>query len=275
MKRKWEFYRPLFYISRTLTFLLLLILTSYVLLIPAPISKRPPKYTLKFIDRILGPMRWSIVVLAGINIMKILSETFLYRGLRVPFAQIFSLISFGTALLAFLPLQQTKEIIGWQWQLATFSALFQWFNAAFILRSVPSVGKFIVMFQSVLINFFSLIFVTLPLLIAFTFSTKMIFYHHSSFQEIIFSLHKLTAMVIGEFDYHGLFFSKPVLTAATLIFFPFVMLMTISFMNLLLGLTIGDIERCLEDAQSKARKICRIETIISIRFLSPRFLSYS
>lgn len=254
MIRKWQLYRSFFYLTRMLTFLLLLILTLYVLLIPAPINKKPVTYTLKFIDDIYEPMRWSIVGLAGMNIIKILFETILYRGFRVPFAQIFSLISFLTAVIAFLPMTKNKETLFWQWQLASFSTLFQWFNAAFILRSVPFVGNFIVMFQSILLNFFSLIFVILPLLIAFTFSTQMLFFNHLPFQTIILATHKLSAMLIGEFDYHGLFFSKPVLTGAALIFFPFVMVMSIAFMNLLLGLSIGDIQRCLEDAESKSRK---------------------
>ena len=254
MLRKWKLYRPLFYSTRMLTFLLLVVVTSYVLMVPAPNSKAAAKLPTPSLGKILSAMRWAIVALAGINILKILLEIVLYRGLRVPFAQLFGLVSYVTSILAFMPIEKTSRAIFWQWQLAALSTLLQWFNIAFILRSVPFIGNFIVMFESVLMNFFSLAFVILPLLIAFTIATHMMFFNHASFLSILFSVHKLSAMLIGEFDYEPLFFSKPALTAATLIFIPFISMMTIVFMNLLLGLTLGDIKSCLEHARAKASK---------------------
>jgi len=202
----------------------------------------------------LLPTRWIIIILSGMNLFKIILEILLYGGLRVPFAQLFGIISFLTSILAFIPYNNTTEMIYWQWQLAAFSTLFQWFNTAFILRSVPFIGNFIVMFQSILINFLSLIFVILPLIIAFTIGTKMLFFNHSSFLTSLVSMHKLSAMIIGEFDYETLFFSKPVFKAAALLFIPFIVIMTIVFMNLLLGLTVGDIQSCMDNARPKASK---------------------
>lgn len=138
--------------------------------------------------------------------------------------------------------------------MAALSVLFQWFNIALILRSVPSIGKVIIMFQSILVKFTSLVFVILPLLIAFMISTHMIFYNHSAFLGILFSVRKLSAMLIGEFDYETLFHSKPTFTIASVIFISFIVIMAIVFMNLLLGLTVGDIQICLENAEAKASK---------------------
>ena len=67
-------------------------------------------------------------------------------------------------------------------------------------------------------------------------------------------MHKTSSMIIGEFDYETLFFSKTTLTAATFIFIPFIVIMTIVFMNLLLGITVGDIQSSKEKAQAKASK---------------------
>lgn len=199
-------------------------------------------------------MPWIIICLAGINFLKLILEILLYRGLRVPFAQLFSIISYLAAIFAFLPLKLNIEFIYWQWELAAFSILTQWFNVAFTSRSIPFIGNFIVMFQSILINCFSLIFIIFPLLIGFSISTKMIFYNQISFMKITPALYKLSAMLIGEFSYENLFFSKPSLTATFFIFIPFIAIMTIVFMNLLLGLAVGDIKGCMKDAEAKARK---------------------
>jgi transient receptor potential cation channel subfamily A protein 1 len=110
------------------------------------------------------------------------------------------------------------------------------------------------MFLSIFSNFISLIFVILPLFIAFTIATYMIFYNHSAFLTIIFSIHKLSAMIIGEFNYETLFHSKPTFKISTFVFIPFLVIMTMVFMNLLLGLTVGDIQSCMENARAKASK---------------------
>ncbi|CAM4857143.1 unnamed protein product [Rotaria socialis] len=271
--RKWKLYRPFFYATRILTFLLLLCLTFYVLTVSAPNIKSPKPISSPLIKNLILPMRWIILILAGMNLFKILLEIIFYRGLRVPFAQLFSMISFLTSIMAFIPYENTDQIIDCQWQLAALSTLLQWFNIAFMLRSVPFIGNFIVMFQSILLNFFSLIFVILPLLIAFTIATKMIFFNHSAFLTITTSMHKLTAMLIGEYDYETFFFSKPTFLAASLLFIPFIVIMTFVFMNLLLGLTIGDIHISMENARAKAnayriRELIYIEsTVPSIKWL--------
>jgi hypothetical protein len=254
MSRKWKLYRPFFYFNFTLIFLLLFILTFYVLIIPAPNLKSPTNISIPLIEKYHLQIQWIIVILAGINFFKITLEILLYRGLRVPFAQLFGIISYLTSIIAFIPYKKTNEIIYWQWQLAAFSILSQWFNIAFILRSVPFIGNFTVMFQSILINFVSLIFVILPLFIAFTIATYMIFYNHKAFLTIMLSIHKLSAMIIGEFDYETLFYSKPTFNIASFVFIPFIGIMTIVFMNLLLGLTIGDIQISMENARAKASK---------------------
>lgn len=213
------------------------------------------------------PLHFSIVILAGLNLLKIALEILLYRGLRVPFVQLFGFVAYLTSIFAFLPYKTTNDIPVWQWQLAALSTLFQWLNIGFILRSVPIIGKCIVMFQSILINILSLIFVILPLFVGFTLAATMIFYNQTSFLIPLYSFHKLLAMNIGEFDYETLFFSKPTYSIASFIFIPFLAIMTISFMNLLLGLTVGDIKKEMEHARLKAkayevRELIYIETTL-------------
>jgi hypothetical protein len=254
MSRKWKLYRPFFYLSRLLTFLLLLILTFYVLITPAPYTKSPHNFSTTFMEKSILPIRWIIVILAGMNLLKTILEIIFYRGLRVPFAQLFSIISFISAMIAFIPYKQDTQTIDWQWQLAAVSTLSQWFNIALILRSVPFIGNCIVMFQSILVNCLGLICVILPLLAAFTIAIQMVFFNHAAFVNILDSVRKLSAMLIGEFDYETLFYAKPTFPAASFIFVPFISMMSIVFMNLLLGLTVGDIHSAMESATAKASK---------------------
>ncbi|CAF3672911.1 unnamed protein product [Rotaria sordida] len=254
MLRKWKLYRPFFYFPRILAFLLLFILTFYVLITPAPNIKSSKYISLSITTHLT--IRWIIIILSIINLLKIFLEIILFHGLRVPFAQLFGLMSFLSSIIAFIPYE--KEInnnnnnISWQWQLVSFSILFQWFNIAVILRSVPFFGNFIVMIESILIKFASLFFVMFPLLIAFTLSIKMIFFNQPAFVTVTKAIHKSSSMIVGEFDYETLFFSKSTFTAAAFLFILFIVIMTIVFMNLLLGITVGDIKSSMENARAKA-----------------------
>ncbi|CAF3422100.1 unnamed protein product [Rotaria sp. Silwood1] len=282
MLRKWKLYRPFFYFPRILSFLLLLILTFYVLIIPAPniISSSSKYISLSSIVNLT--IRWIIIILSIINLLKIFLEIILFRGLRVPFVQLFGLISFLSSIIAFIPYKSeiNNNITSWQWQLTSFSILFQWFNIAVILRSVPMFGNFFVMIESILMKFTVLLFVMLPLLIAFTISTKMIFFNQAAFITVTRAIHKSSSMIVGEFDYEALFFSKSTFTAAVLLFIPFIVIMTIVFMNLLLGIAIGDIKSSMKNARAKAnaywiRELIYIEsTLPSKTWLKHNIVEY-
>ena len=260
MSRKWELYRSLFYFPRILSFLLLFILTVYALVTPAPhISKASPKSlegapSLVF-SQMLTIARWLIVILSTINLSIIVLEIILYRGLRVPFAQLFGVISFAVSIIAFIPYgDHTEGLLSQQWQLTSFAILFQWFYAAVILRSVPFFGKFIVMLESVLADFIELLSVMLPLLIAFTIPTLMSFFTQPSLMTFIDAIEKSSAMLVGELDYETMFFAKQASSVAIVIFTPFLAIMTIVFMNLLIGITVGDIQASKAKARAKASR---------------------
>lgn len=250
LQRKWKLYSSIFYFYLLLRLSLLLVSSFYVLIVPAPIIQSSPSTSNPF----LLLLRWLIIILSGMNLFQLLSEIIRYRGFRVPFTETIGFISFVTSIIAFTPLENDYKILPWQWELASISTLLQWFNIAFESRPVSFIGNSIILFQSILFNFLSLSFITLPLFIAFTISTQMIFYNQGSFLNNFLSVHKLFAMISGEFDFEKLFFSKPTLQISALIFVPFIIIMTIVFMNLFLGLTVGDIQNCMDDARLKASK---------------------
>jgi hypothetical protein len=268
MRRKWTQYRTLFYASRLFSFLLLVLLTVYVLIVPAPLIEHRSSLSTRWLtsnifQHFLTSIRWMIIVLSIVNLLNIIIEIVVFRGLRVPFAQLFGMIAFATSIIAFLFYNDhhpTDEILSRQWQMTSFAILMQWFNAAVILRSMPFVGNFIVMLESILMNFIRLILIMLPLHVAFALAIQMLFFDHAAFATIFHSIHKLWAMLVGELDYEILFFSKPTFTAASIVFIPFFVMMTIASMNLLLGMTVGDIKSSMENARAKASK--HIESIV-------------
>jgi len=246
MLHKWKLYRLLFYFSRILPFLLLIILTFYVLIISAPIPNVLLTKNISYLS-----IHWIIIILSVINLLKIL----LFRGLHISFAQLFGIISYISSIIAFIPYKNpTNNIISWQWQLTSFTILFQWFNLAIILRSVPFFGYSMVMIESILIQILLLLFIMSPLFIGFSISINMIFFHQSSFLTITKALHKISSMILGEFNYEILFFSKSTFIVGTFIFIPFIVIMRIVFINLLLGITVGDRKNSMENARAKASK---------------------
>jgi len=253
LKRKWRLHCSIFYFYSILRLLLLLVLSFYVLIIPPPnIDTSTTNSIIRSSNLFHLIIQWIIIILGVFNLLRLIIEIIVYRGLRIPFAQTIAFISFLTVIMAFKPWTINNEMTTWQWELAACSTLFQWFNIAIRSSPVPFIGNCIILFQSILFNFLSLLFVNLPLLIAFTIATHMIFYNQKSFLTNTLSIHKLSAMIIGEFEFETLFYSKPTLDIAAFIFIPFMMIMTIVLMNLLLGLTVGDIQSCMENARSKA-----------------------
>jgi hypothetical protein len=93
-----------------------------------------------------------------------------------------------------------------------------------------------------------------PLFIGFSISVNMIFFNQPSFITTTKALHKISSMILGEFDYETLFFSKSTFTVAIFIFIPFIVIMSIVFMNFLLGIIIGDRKNSMINAQAKSSK---------------------
>lgn len=252
LTRKWNLYRPIFYLNRTLNFVCVLFLTITSLCLRSPNLKMNREYPPQVSRNVLSVLQWIVVFLASVNIFKQVIEAILFRGLRVPLAQIFNFISSVTVIISFVPWKFESISDSFKWQMAAFSVLSQWLILAFVLRSVPFIGNFIVMFQSILINFFSLCFIGLPLFIGFAISNRMIFFSYAPFQQMTTSTHRLSTMILGEFAYQNLFHSTPTFIISIFIFISFTMIMAIVYMNLLLGLAIGDIHDCLENARAKA-----------------------
>lgn len=241
LRRKWRSYRCWYYLSRVFVFLLLLIFTIYVSIHPKSMS---------FI-----PIRWMIIILSSMNVLKIFGEIFLFGGFRLPFAHLFSLVTFLLTIIAVFPMQNpSKMIISYQWQLMALAMLFQWLNIGLVLRSVPFFATFLIMCELILQKLTLLFLIISPLFIGFSLAFHMIFAHRSSLITVPKALHKISAMLVGEFDYEPLFHSKEIFSISFVLFSLFILLLTMTFMNLLLGMTVGDIRSSKKYARIRASK---------------------
>ncbi len=133
----------------------------------------------------------------------------------------------------------------WSHILATVSVFAGWVNAAVILRSVPNFGFRFVMLFSVLWN----VILFLPVLAIFIFGFALVFHNlamnQDQYENIGKSIIKTMVMSIGEVDYLYMFYTSPNPTPFEIIshimFAICLAIMTISVMNLLIGVAIGDV----------------------------------
>ena len=118
LERKWKLYRPVFYFNLILNLSLLFVLSSYVLITPPPSPNSDSSTQNQSLKLSHSIIRWIIIILATMNLLRLILEIISYRGLRIPFAQTISLISFLICILAFLPWKGNYQLAHWQWELA-------------------------------------------------------------------------------------------------------------------------------------------------------------
>ena len=152
-----------------------------------------------------------------------------------------------------------------QWQIGAFTVTLAWLNLLFYMRLLYVVGKYIILFQDVLLTFLAVFTVVFILVLAFAAGFYLLLSNRENFDRMGDSLLKTTLMMSGEFDYGEIFFKEnpplgfddewdkgheyvpfPFLTYTLFIVFFF--LVSIVALNVLVGLTVDDIRNYLENA---------------------------
>uniref|UniRef100_A0A914UQL6 Ion transport domain-containing protein n=1 Tax=Plectus sambesii TaxID=2011161 RepID=A0A914UQL6_9BILA len=145
------------------------------------------------------------------------------------------------------------------WQCATVAVFLAWFNLLLYFQQLSAIGIYVVMFLRILSTVIRVIAVFSVLVIAFGLTFHILLYYDESagfYNPFISTVHTVLAMLTGwEFsEIYVIPFHKGVLPYTFLNFFfliLFVILMPILFVNLLIGLAVGDIEMILKDAKLK------------------------
>lgn len=199
---------------------------------------------------------------------------------------------YTTALLTVYDFTECSTTSGvrlnWQWLLAALCIFFGWINLLFMIRKLPRFGIFVVMFVDIVKTFFRFFPVFVLFIIAFSSSFYVILQNRPEFSTIFVSPIKTTVMMIGEFEFTGIFhgdenshsekmFGEAHNAVASVLFFCFCLIMTILLMNLLVGLAVDDIKGVQDKAELK-RLAMQVDLVLqieaSIHFFITRMKKY-
>ncbi|XP_043247054.1 transient receptor potential channel pyrexia-like isoform X1 [Amphibalanus amphitrite] len=133
----------------------------------------------------------------------------------------------------------------WQTHLAAFYVLFLWSKTMHMIGQFPSCGIYVSMFIRVAKVFCRIFFVYFSLLVAFSISFHLAFRKAGAFKDPFNSFMKTLTLMIGEVDYEGLFLDPaaiPLRGTSHVIFFFFLVLVSIILSNLLVALAVNDVQ---------------------------------
>ena len=173
-----------------------------------------------------------------------------------------------------------------QWQFTAFTVTLAWINLLFYMRQLYGIGKYIILFQDVLLTFMAIVGVFLILLIAFAFGFHLLLKHQDQFANPWDAILKTMIMMSGEIDYGDIFFKDlspkgfdsdwdqgfervPFVGTTYTIFVIFFVILSIVALNVLVGLTVDDIRNFIDTAD--LRKLsARLKYVLQMERLSMR-----
>ena len=170
-------------------------------------------------------------------------------------------ICFGCAIVGIAPL--TSEYKNWHHQLGTCVMTIAWINAAWMMTKIPSFAhpylQKLSLHFNMLFRVIQNVCIFLPVFALFTLTFALAFQNlfetQEPFSHVGYAIMKTIAMTIGEFDFGDIFFSEgieevpPFYTLSCILFVMFIGIMTISAMNLLVGMAVGDINELRDQSE--------------------------
>ena len=140
--------------------------------------------------------------------------------------------------------------------LGAWSILLTWFDMTLLLGRIPAIGIYVYMWTHVLRTMVKVLVVFLPTLLAFSFSFYVLLPTNSAFNDPVTAIFKSIAMMIGELDYadnftvDGSLASDDTVGTLQIMFALFVFFITIIIANLIIGLTVSEIEVLYNEARA-------------------------
>ncbi|KAJ8960311.1 hypothetical protein NQ318_004037 [Aromia moschata] len=170
-----------------------------------------------------------------------------------------------------------EDVYEWQHHVAAISIFLSWVELMMIVGRFPIFGLYIQMFTTVSVNFGKFMLAYICLFVAFALSFGVIFANYPAFRDLKWVLLKVIIMMSGELEYEDVFFTdgyplKYPFTAH-LMYFCFVLLMTVILNNLMVGLAVSDIQGLQQSAGldrlvRQAELVAHLESILFSRLLS-------
>ena len=174
---------------------------------------------------------------------------------------IMDLFCYITSLLVVIDFGSCESTTGlrtsWQWPLGAVCITITWLNLLSLIRKLPFLGIYVVMFTDVLQTFLRVSGVVLLFVTAFSLGFSALLENQPYFGGFVKSMMKTFVMTSGEMEYDNLFFDNkyylnlvavPYEWPTRIFFIIFVITMPIITMNLLVGLAVDDIKTVQENA---------------------------
>ncbi|XP_048588083.1 transient receptor potential cation channel subfamily A member 1 isoform X2 [Nematostella vectensis] len=213
-----------------------------------------------------------VAVMTGVLLLKELYQFYLqWRTYFLQFTNLLELSAYIAALLSVIPSCECKW--GRQKTAAVVALFFGWINLILYIQRLPAYGKYIIM----LYKMFMTLLKVLLLFVLFVVSFGLCFYlmiYSDDFTDLPNTLMEMFIMTLGELNYGDKFrpwanLSYPYLI--NILFFLFALTMPIILMNMLVGLSVGDID-AIEQSALIDRYVMQIELMSYIENIIPRFI---
>lgn len=193
-----------------------------------------------------------IVILVLIEIINLLSSLVTYFTNMMTYINWLLFITFFVITGG-----KGESVLPWQSHVAAFFTLILWSKAMHMIGQFPGCGIYVSMFTTVARVICKMFLVYLSLIIAFALSFHISFAASGSFKDPGNSFMKTLTLMIGEVDYEGLFFSKdftPLFGTSHVIFFLFLLLISVILSNLLVALAVSDVQGLRQGAHLQRLK---------------------
>uniref|UniRef100_F6UJR3 Transient receptor potential cation channel subfamily A member 1 homolog n=2 Tax=Ciona intestinalis TaxID=7719 RepID=F6UJR3_CIOIN len=219
-----------------------------------------------------------ILVLAGLNLVK---EAFQLFSQRLSYfrstTNIIEMALYILSILVVINVNDFSRATGmrepWQWQCGAAALFFSWLGLLLFIQNFPRFGIFVLMFNDVLWTFASFFAVFVLFILGFALSFYVLLMNQVAFSQWWKSIIKTSVMMIGEFEYDGIFNSVPTMVSYQAVtytlFVVFMIIMSIIIMNLLVGLAVDDIKGVQDNAELE-RLAMQVKLALEVEFTLPQ-----
>ncbi|CAF0778128.1 unnamed protein product, partial [Didymodactylos carnosus] len=212
--------------------------------------------------------QWLVIILASLQIIKEIFQMVSERLDYINFENAIELCAFILAIVFTIDFNSCSRKIGYRCAMGVFLS---WFALVLFIQKFPRFGIFVVMLTDILKTFSRFFLVFFLFIIGFALAFHMLLQNHNPFRYFGNSLIKTCVMMIGEFEYEGMFHGEdPSYFAITYLFFViFIIVMSIIIMNLLVGLAVDDIASVMRLALLK-RLAMRVKLTLDVEQQLPK-----
>ncbi|XP_046578884.1 transient receptor potential cation channel subfamily A member 1 homolog isoform X2 [Haliotis rubra] len=300
LNHKWNTFGSVFYYLFFLLYLVFLtFLTAYI------IETRPPyKFNSTDADAIASgscdqlttsyqqPLisviaKYVIIGLAAFNLLKELLQIYQAKLSYLGWTNLIEWITYVSALLLVVDFNDCQKDTGyrldWQWSLGAVSVFLAWMVLVLFIQKFPRFGIYVVMFTEILTTVAQFFVVFFLFIVAFSLGFYTLFQNQIAFQNVPSAMIKTGVMMIGEFEFDGIFNEQFKSTTpdekdrvlypevSYLLFVIFLILMSIIVMNLLVGLAVDDI-KAVQDQAALKRMAMQVDLALDVERILPDFI---